>query len=224
MMARASKSATIMSWAVPMRSEEASERGGAAPPVGSRFFLVDPLGGTKEFINGRDEFTVNIAFVEVRQPVFGLVYAPARRLRYMTLSRTRAVMAQVADDASDWSLAALQLRPIRVRDAQATDPFVVCASRSHRSAKLESYLERFPDAESLAVGSSLKFCIVAEGRADPFPRLGPKKEWDTAASHAVVLAAGGNVTREDGTPLDYGKTSHDLLNPDFLVFGPRFSL
>lgn len=158
---------------IPSVSAEASARE-APPPVGARFFLVDLLDGTDEFINGCDAFAVNIALAEQGQPVFGLV------------------------DAPDWTLAGLALRPVRVHEADATGRFVICASRSNRNAKLAAYMARFPEGGILEVGSSLKFCMVAEGYADLYPRIAPTKELDTAAGHAMVTAAGGRVTREDG--------------------------
>jgi 3'(2'), 5'-bisphosphate nucleotidase len=205
----------------PVISEEAAHNG-VTPDIGSEFFLVDPLDGTREFIGGRPEFTINIGLVRERTPVFGLVYAPAGSRLYVTLAIDEAYLIALSTNASAADLGALEKKRIRVRPADDTSRLVVCASRSHRNPELETFLARFSDAESLEVGSSLKFCMVAEGRADFYPRLGPTKEWDTAAGHSVLAAAGGQVTRLDGTPLHYGKSGDDYLNPKFIAFGSRY--
>jgi len=173
-----------------------------------RFIIVDPLDGTKEFVQRRGDFTVNIALVENGVPVRGVVYAPAQgRLFY-----TRA------DGASVEELADGSLRPLRVSQPDNAALMVV-ASKSHRDAATDAYINRYAVKDAKSAGSSLKFCLVASGEADFYPRLGRTMEWDTAAGHAVVLGAGGQVLRfDDQTPLTYGKPGYE--NPFFLVLAP----
>jgi len=172
------------------------------------FLIVDPLDGTKEFVQRRGDFTVNIAYVQDGVPVRGVVYAPAQgRLFY-----TRA------DGASVEELADGSLRPLRVSQPDNAALMVV-ASKSHRDAATDAYINRYAVKDAKSAGSSLKFCLVASGEADFYPRLGRTMEWDTAAGHAVVLGAGGQVLRfDDQTPLTYGKPGYE--NPFFLVLAP----
>jgi 3'(2'), 5'-bisphosphate nucleotidase len=202
---------------IPIIAEEAVAAG-RMPAIGPEFFLVDPLDGTREFIEQRGEFTVNIALVQQGVPVFGIVYAPATEELYVTLAPDRAVMARVAPREGPVSLADLDLAPIRTR---RPDPsaLVALASRSHSNAETETFLGRYCIAQRTNAGSSLKFCAIARGDADIYPRLGPTMEWDTAAGHAVLLAAGGAVTTLDGAPLRYGNTATGLLNPHFVAWG-----
>lgn len=192
---------------VPMLSEE-----GAAVPFEmraqwQRFWLVDPLDGTKEFIKRNGEFTVNIALIEDGVPVLGVVYVPAQQTMYWGARGDGAFMRQGDAPAL----------PIRVRRSSEVGGLTVVMSRSHPSAELETFLKQFQVAEALPVGSSLKLCVVAEGKADLYPRLGPTMEWDTAAGQAIVEAAGGVVSTLDGNPLRYNK--ENLLNPFFVVKG-----
>lgn len=205
---------------IPVISEEGADTQ-TATSVGSEFFLVDPMDGTREFLSGNTDFTVNIGLISKDTPTFGIVYAPARSSLYVALGSDHCLAANVPFQSECADLASLNARRIRVRDTTDTSKFVICASRSHRSKALEAYLQTFENAESLEVGSSLKLCMVAEGLADLYPRLGPTMEWDTAAGHAVVKAAGGHVINLDGTPLTYGKLDRKFLNPSFLVYGPR---
>ncbi|MGR3485294.1 MAG: 3'(2'),5'-bisphosphate nucleotidase CysQ [Paracoccaceae bacterium] len=177
------------------------------------FLIVDPLDGTKEFVHRRGDFTVNIAYVEHGAPIRGVVYAPARgRLFY-----TDAGGASVEETGAMDPDAPGPVTPMRAR--QAPDALMVVASKSHRSPELEAYIAAYEVADSRAAGSSLKFCLVAAGEADLYPRLGRTMEWDTAAGHAVVAGAGGRVLRADDlTPLRYGKPGFE--NPHFLVHGP----
>ncbi|MEZ5839329.1 MAG: 3'(2'),5'-bisphosphate nucleotidase CysQ [Hyphomicrobiales bacterium] len=191
---------------------EESVAAGRIPSIGKRFFLVDPLDGTKEFINRRDEFTVNIALIEDGRPIAGVVYAPA-------LGR---LFAGTDGGAVEFAVENFQLaeaRPISVTTAGAT--VRVVASRSHRTAETDRFIEQYPGAETVTAGSSLKFCLVAAGAADLYPRLGRTMEWDTAAGHAVLAAAGGIVVRTDGTPLDYGRAVQPedapFANPWFIA-------
>lgn len=183
----------------------------------STFLIVDPLDGTKEFIKRRGDFTVNIALVENEVPTIGVVYAPARK-RLFYVAEGGAV-EETGDFASD---VLGQVKPVRVSEPDNSAIRIV-ASKSHRSPELETYIERYKVAESVAAGSSLKFCLVAAGEADLYPRLGPTMEWDTAAGHAVLSAAGGEVRRfDDLTPLRYGKDG--FLNPYFVAHAPGVEL
>jgi 3'(2'), 5'-bisphosphate nucleotidase len=171
------------------------------------FWLVDPLDGTREFIQRNGEFTVNVALVRGHRAVLGVVAAPVLQLTYYGADGLGAFVQQGAAGP----------RPIHVRQP-AAEPLVIVGSRSHRGDSLDSLLARIGPHEMQPMGSSLKFCLVAEGKADFYPRLGPTSEWDTAAAQAVVEAAGGGVTTLDGTPLRYNERT-TLLNPHFLAFG-----
>lgn len=181
------------------------------------FFLVDPLDGTKDFIKGGKEFTVNIALVKRRQPVFGLIYAPALEVLYVTLATGEAVCARMAPDRSE-PLDALNLSPLRSREAEM-ERLKVLVSRSHRNPETDAFVEQLPACETVQLGSSLKFAVLADGGADIYPRLSPTFEWDTAAGHAILIAAGGTVRTMDGRPLAYGKLDANLLNPAFIAYG-----
>lgn len=200
---------------VPVISEEAFA-GGHMPEPGARFFLVDPLDGTKEFLSRNGEFTVNIALIEERVPVLGVVYAPARKRLFSAEARDRAFERRIGDGAR--ALDAASPRRIHVRRA---DPkrLTAIASRSHRNYDTEAFLKRYEVAQFIEAGSSLKFCLIAAGEADLYPRLGPTMEWDTAAGHAVLAAAGGRVRTLDGAPLLYGKTAEGFRNPHFVAEG-----
>lgn len=193
----------------PVLSEESASIDFAERAHWSRYWLVDPLDGTREFLSRNGEFTVNIALIDGHEPVLGVVYAPAKRLLYYAIPGTGAYRA-LADEPA---------RPIVVT-RYATSPIRIVGSRSHRGDSLDGLLSRVGSHELIAIGSSLKLCMVAEGTADLYPRLGATSEWDTAAAHAVVLAAGGFVTSTAGTTLTYN--SHpELLNPHFLVYADR---
>ncbi len=175
----------------------------------SRYWLVDPLDGTREFLSHNGEFTVNIALIDGHEPVLGVVYAPAQQLLYYGIPGTGAFRAHADEPA-----AAI------VVQRHAPTPLRVVGSRSHRGNSLDALLAQLGEHQVIDVGSSLKLCMVADGSADFYPRLGTTSEWDTAAAHAIVLAAGGYVTTTDGQPLTYNY-SPDLLNPHFLVFADR---
>ena len=183
--------------------------------IGARFFLVDPLDGTKEFINHNGEFTVNIAEIENGVPVCGVVYAPAKNRFFLGETATGAFEIATAPGVLPDFTKAL---PIRARAVPAGG-MVAVASRSHRDAKTEEYLNHYPVKDFITAGSSLKFCLVAAGEADIYPRHGRTMEWDTAAGHAVLAAAGGSVTRLDGTPFLYGKTDEKYGNSFFVARG-----
>ncbi len=186
--------------AVPVIAEE-EVAAGRVPAIADAFLLVDALDGTKEFIERRGDFTVNIALVRGGTPILGVVYAPAtgRLFAGDVGSKTAFQMAQRPDMEERG-----EREPLQVREP-AADGVTAVASRSHRSAETDAYLARYSVAEIVSVGSSLKFCLVAAGEADLYPRLGTTMEWDTAAGHAVLLAAGGSVRAPDGSPLRYGK-------------------
>jgi 3'(2'), 5'-bisphosphate nucleotidase len=177
-----------------------------------RFILVDPLDGTKEFIQGTAEFTVNIALIEHKKPVAGAVYAPA--LRRLYVGGSNAYRLEVAEHDADPSFSGMH--PIEVRRSPAAGWRVV-VSRSHLDGATRQWVERHAVSELKPSGSSLKFCAVAEGEADVYPRLAPTMEWDTAAGHAVLLAAGGCVTDLGGQPMQYGKPG--FRNGDFIAWG-----
>lgn len=188
---------------------------GRLPRIGNRFFLVDPLDGTKEFIDRNGEFTVNIAEVADGVAVRGVVYAPAKARLFVGETPGGAYeMENSTGDVPDLR----RLHRISVRKAPA-DGLIAVASRSHRDKKTDEYLAHYPVKDFITAGSSLKFCLVATGEADIYPRHGRTMEWDTAAGHAVLLAAGGSVTQPDGRPFVYGKTSEDFANPFFVARG-----
>ena len=182
------------------------------------FFIVDPLDGTKEFVQRRGDFTVNIAWVEDGVPVAGVVYAPAvGRLFYTTPDGGAVEEAGPFDRDAPGPTERLR---VRMPDVAA---LLVVASKSHRSPELEAYIGRYDVADSRAAGSSLKFCLVATGEADLYPRLGPTMEWDTAAGDAVLRGAGGRVVRAaDLAPLAYGKPG--FRNPHFIAHAPGVPL
>ena len=193
---------------LPIVAEEEVAAGRVPDISGGRFWLVDALDGTKEFVGRNDEFTVNIALIDQGRPVLGVVLAPA--LGNRLYAGAGAGTAIVVDDAA-------ADRPIAVRK-QPDDGAVIVSSRSHGDPdRLRALLDETPVADSLTVGSSLKFCLVASGEADIYPRYGPTSEWDTAAGHAVLLAAGGSVRTTDGKELRYGKPS--FRNPEFIARG-----
>jgi 3'(2'), 5'-bisphosphate nucleotidase len=183
--------------------------------IGARFFLVDPLDGTKEFINRNGEFTVNIAEIVDGKPVRGVVYAPAKGRLWLGESPGGAWEVPMPPGAA---FACDASHAIHVRKAPA-DGMIAVASRSHRDSKTEEYLEHYKIKDFLSAGSSLKFCLVATGEADIYPRHGRTMEWDTAAGHAVLAAAGGSVTRIDGSPFIYGKSGEDFANQFFVARG-----
>jgi 3'(2'), 5'-bisphosphate nucleotidase len=196
---------------IPIIAEE-EVAAGRVPVIGSTFFLVDPLDGTREFIAHRPEFTVNIALVHDGAPTLGVVYAPALgELFAADVAGARAFRAVAAAGSSAGTRV-----PVQVRRAPPAGLTVV-ASRSHPSPGMSDYLAGYEVAETVSIGSSLKFCLVAQGRADLYPRLGRTMEWDTAAGHAVLLAAGGAVIAADGGPLRYGKPG--FSNPWFIAAG-----
>jgi len=185
---------------------------------GDTFLIVDPLDGTKEFIHRRGDFTVNIALVEKGVPTRGVVYAPAKQRMFYTLADGTTV-----EEAGPFDSATIgSVSPIRVADSDNAALMVV-ASKSHRDQATDDYINKYKVKDSKSAGSSLKFCLVATGEADIYPRVGRTMEWDTAAGHAVLSGAGGKVVRfDDHTPLLYGKD--DYANPFFIAFAPGVEL
>jgi 3'(2'), 5'-bisphosphate nucleotidase len=191
-------------------SEEREDQAQAGATEGGTYFLVDPLDGTREFIAGRDEFTINIALINLGAPLIGIIAAPAADLAWRGIVGRGAERMTLADQSER---TAIRTRP---RPAQP----VVMVSRSHLDADTKAYLGGMQHASSVACGSSIKFCRVAEGTADLYPRLAPTHDWDVAAGHALVLAAGGDVRAADGSQLVYG--TQKRLIPDFIARGdPR---
>jgi len=193
---------------IPVLSEEAGMPEFSERSQWERYWLVDPLDGTKEFVNRNGEFTVNIALIENNRPVFGVVHVPVNDKTYIGCAGYGAELRSANADPEKIGVAGETAKPARV-----------VGSRSHRGSSLDSFLDALGEYEMLAMGSSLKFCLVAEGAADIYPRLGPTSEWDTAAAQAVVEQAGGSVLTLDGKPLSYNSKA-EILNPNFLVVGP----
>lgn len=192
---------------LPVLSEEAVGDF-SGPDANGCYWLVDPLDGTKEFIKRNGEFTVNIALIERGRPVLGVVFAPALGVCY---SAAEGIGAFKQSDASG-------RQPISAAEHREGTPWRVVGSRSHAGDSLGDFLRQLGEHELVPMGSSLKFCLVAEGRADLYPRLGPTSLWDTAAAQCVVEQAGGKVVRLSGEPLDYANVSA-TLNPFFVVYG-----
>ncbi|HEU4987499.1 MAG TPA: 3'(2'),5'-bisphosphate nucleotidase CysQ [Rhizobiaceae bacterium] len=196
----------------PIVAEEEASAGHLPDRLDGEFFLVDPLDGTKEFINRRNDFTVNIALVRQGVPVIGAVYAPAKSALYSGRPGRAELMVTTPDHRIE------SRKAIRVREQR--DVPTVVASRSHRTPETDAFIAKFPGAEIVSVGSSLKFCLLAEGAADLYPRFGRTMEWDTAAGDAVLRAAGGRTLTLDGEPLTYGKRNQpddsDFANPFFV--------
>jgi 3'(2'), 5'-bisphosphate nucleotidase len=203
----------------PVVAEEAMASG-RMPDVGGGamdFFLVDPLDGTREFIADRPEFTINIALIRNRRPTFGLIYAPAQGLLFATLGERHAVEAHVQPDRDASRMSDITTREIRSRAAPA-EGMIAVASRSHGSPGTDAFLGQYKIQRRTAAGSSLKFCVVAKGEADIYPRVGRTCEWDTAAGQAILQSAGGSVTRLDGEPMLYGNSADRFRNPDYVAW------
>ncbi|MFQ5983113.1 MAG: 3'(2'),5'-bisphosphate nucleotidase CysQ [Woeseiaceae bacterium] len=194
---------------IPVLSEESGLPEFPERSQWQTYWLVDPLDGTKEFVSRNGEFTVNIALIENNRPVFGVVHVPVKIKTYLGCAGYGAERRSPGAG------------PARIRVSETSaEPVRVVGSRSHRGASLDGFLANLGDYEMHPMGSSLKFCLVAEGAADIYPRLGPTSEWDTAAAQAVVEQAGGSVLTLDGKPLSYNSKS-EILNPHFLVVGPQ---
>ena len=192
---------------IALIAEEAASQGRIPERTGNRFWLVDPLDGTREFLNRNGEFTVNIALIEDGVPVLGVVHAPVLNLTFTGLAGAGATVSREGRPAV----------PIAVRTAPAQGVTIVASRRHGDPEAIDRLLRGHPVADRKTSGSSLKFCLVAEGEADIYPRFGRTMEWDTAAGQAVLTAAGGQVTDEHGEPFTYGKPNYE--NPPFIAWG-----
>lgn len=194
---------------VPMVGEEATSEGRIPDLSDTEFYwMVDPLDGTKEFISGSGDYTVNIALIYQHRPVLGVVYAPVKGELYAGHGVGTAIK-WMEDTGKDKMIS---VRPVPPQG------LTVVASKSHGSGeKLDNYLSQYKVEKLIKRGSSLKICAVAAGKADLYPRFGPTCEWDTAAGHAVLIAAGGDLTNVDGSPFVYGKVHDKFLNPEFIA-------
>ncbi|WP_319412722.1 3'(2'),5'-bisphosphate nucleotidase CysQ [uncultured Cohaesibacter sp.] len=200
---------------IPVVAEEAAAEGNL-PDVDGDFFLVDPLDGTKEFIKKNGEFTVNIALIRNNVPVVGVIFTPAKGWLYAGEVGKGCWKGEVADPRNGHEI--VDWREISVR--KAGDAVDVVGSRSHHTPEAEAYLKDFTVGAQKSIGSSLKFCLLASGEADLYPRFGRTMEWDTAAGDAILSAAGGTVETEDGRRLQYGKVVQDdapFANPFFIA-------
>lgn len=205
---------------IPILSEEGKAIDFSTRNQWKKLWIVDPLDGTKEFIKRNGEFTVNIALVENGIPVLGVIYVPVKRELYFGTIENGAFKYTLSDDTISINSAELETNAIQLPIKKENDQFVVVASRSHLSEETESYIEKLRNIhhsiDLISSGSSLKICLVAEGKADVYPRFAPTMEWDTAAGHAIASAAGMEIFHTDETtPLRYNK--EDLLNPWFIV-------
>ena len=197
---------------IPSLSEERVAQ--ASPPYVGCFFLIDPLDGTKEFVAGRNEFTVNLALVSQGKPLLGIVGAPALGLVW------RGLVGRGAERLTLAGTAIKSIEPIRTRPCPPPGkPWAVAVSRSHGDPRTEAFIAKRPGAVRAELGSAVKFARVAEGAVDIYPRLGPTSEWDVAAGHAVVSAAGGKVTDSRGAELHFGLGREDFIVPEFIAWG-----
>jgi 3'(2'), 5'-bisphosphate nucleotidase len=196
---------------IPVIAEE-EVAAGRIPDTDGTFFLVDPLDGTKEFIQRRGDFTVNIALIQDRSPLFGIVYAPAKKRIYVGNVEKGTAWAATVNESGEISDQA----PIRIRPLPAGGLSAV-ASKSHNTPETDAYLAQFDVADRVSFGSSLKICMVAAGEADLYPRLAPTCEWDIGAGDAVLRAAGGKLLAPDGSPMSYGKPK--FFNVGFVAAG-----
>ena len=197
---------------VPVLSEERAHL--ARSSFSGSFFLIDPLDGTKEFISGRSEFTVNLALVVDGTPLLGIIGAPALGVIW------RGLVGRGAERLTTDAASGRAAKPIRTRvTPQRGHPWVVAVSRSHGDTRTEAFIESRPGAVRQMLGSAVKFGRVAEGEADIYPRLAPTCEWDVAAGHAVVTAAGGRVTDSRGSALRFGTGAKDFIVPEFIAWG-----
>ena len=198
--------------AIPVVSEERTHL--AKPPYRGSFFLIDPLDGTKEYITGRDEFTVNLALVTDGTPLLGIIGAPALGVIWRGLVGQGAQRLTISGSAAE-AAKAIHTRPL----PQPGHGWVAAVSRSHGDARTEAFIETRPGATRMALGSAVKFGRVAEGCVDIYPRLAPTSEWDIAAGHAIVTAAGGKITDGQGAELRFGAGAKDFIVPEFIAWG-----
>jgi 3'(2'), 5'-bisphosphate nucleotidase len=197
---------------IPAISEERVHL--AKPPYDGSFFLIDPLDGTKEFVAGRDEFTVNLALVSNGIPLLGIIGAPALGLIW------RGLVGRGAERLAIGNGTLLAAEPIHTRPKPPSGaPWLVAVSRSHGDARTEAFIDGRPGAVRQKLGSAVKFGRIAEGAADIYPRLAPTCEWDIAAGHAIVTAAGGRITDAKGAELQFGRGRADFIVPEFIAWG-----
>jgi len=213
---------------IPVFTEESSSTPYETREKWQEYWLVDPLDGTKEFIKKNDEFTVNIALIRDNRPVFGVIYLPVFRQLYFAMEGKGSYRLDNIDPASfleEKDLAVITGKAVRLPDAPHNDRLRIVVSRSHLSPETKAFIEETlgpgADYEMISAGSSLKFCRVAEGRAELYPRLAPTMEWDIAAAYIIVTEAGGTVTQPDGSPVLFNK--EDLHNPWFVVASRKMS-
>jgi len=192
---------------IPILTEESEPISFEDRKKWNRYWLVDPLDGTREFIKRNGEFTVNIALIENNKSILGVINAPFLETDYFAWQHGGAYKQSTNE----------KLKKINTRKADINN-LIIAGSRSHASDKLKAYLKNFKNIQLLSIGSSLKSCMVAEGSVDLYPRLGLTSEWDTAAAHCIVNEAGGQITQTDSSELRYN-TKDSLLNPEFFVFG-----
>lgn len=216
--------AALQDWPLPLLSEEGRNIAYDERKSWDMFWLVDPLDGTREFVKRNGEFTVNIALIQNGRPLLGVIYIAVKNIFYFAAEGLGAYKLDSSDSISSGSLNAILLASIRLphtpRDASTHQRITVIGSRSHMSTETERFIAdlkaRYAEVDFLAAGSSLKFCLIAEGKADIYPRFSPTMEWDTAAGQAIVEQAGGRVIKADSQePLSYNK--ENLLNPSFIV-------
>jgi 3'(2'), 5'-bisphosphate nucleotidase len=199
---------------VPAVSEERECRAGL--PFRGSFFLIDPLDGTKEYVAGRSEFTVNLALVNGGTPLLGIIGAPALGLLW------RGLVGQGAQRLTTSGSSAEVATAIHTRRIpQPGQPWIAAVSRSHGDARTEAFIDARPGASRAELGSAVKFGRVAEGAVDIYPRLAPTSEWDIAAGHAIVTAAGGKVADAEGKPIKFGQGPHSFIVPEFIAWGDR---
>jgi len=192
---------------IPVLSEESNKPSFEERSNWETYWLVDPLDGTREFIKRNGEFTVNIALIHQHKSILGVINVPVLDVDYYAWQDGGSFKSEQKN-------AAVKITVKKLDEL----PFTVAGSRSHSSKMMQNYMARLGEVKILSMGSSLKFCLVAEGRADLYPRLGPTSEWDTAAAHCIIIEAGGYLTKTDMSPLEYN-TKDSLLNPFFFVFG-----
>lgn len=195
---------------IPILSEESAKLPFEERSSWETYWLVDPLDGTREFIKRNGEFTVNIALIHQHKSIIGVINVPVLDVDYFAWENGGSYKIENGDEAKRISVKKL--------NESGNSPLKVAGSRSHGSEMMQKYIEKLGDVKTVSMGSSLKFCLVAEGAADLYPRLGLTSEWDTAAAHCIVEQAGGYITKTDMTPLQYN-TKDSLLNPFFFVFG-----
>ena len=195
---------------IPILSEESTTPSFKQRSSWQTYWLVDPLDGTREFVNRNDEFTVNIALIHQHKSIIGVINVPVLDVDYFAWEKGGCFKSEQGGNAR--RIFAKKL------NAAINAPLIVAGSRSHGTKMMQKYMAKLGPVEKLSMGSSLKFCLVAEGRADLYPRLGPTSEWDSAAAHCIVEQSGGFITKTDMTPMEYN-TKDSLLNPFFFVFG-----